>query len=230
VSLRVRTNAPPGYSTTIFAGTRAVSAGRREQDFTVDMPDGPAVYRAEVRPDGRDMPWIISNAIYVRPPQGPEKLPTRPPATANEPLFDGKTTKGWQIETDPRSVAALEVTTGLAGPELRLRYALASDTPSGFAALTYTTPNGLALHNRVTFTIRAERPMRISVQLRNEAKPEGERWQRTVYFDDLTPIGVTGSWRPGLPDIRGIIFAVDLTNSKPGFSGRVWMKDVVLQH
>ena len=109
-----------------------------------------------------------------------------------------------------------------------------------FAAMTYMTSSGLAPNNRLAFTVRAERPMRISVQLRNWAKPDNERWarsvyvdtfeqQRTLFFDDLTPIGITTTWRPGLAEIRSVIFAIDTTNTKPGSSGRVWIRNVALQ-
>jgi len=241
VMLRVRSNAPPEFTTTIFAGPRVLVTDRHEPDFTVQAPETPAVYRAEIHRAGNPIPWLVSNAIYVRRPEAKGKLPMRPPPTTSEPLFDGKSTAGWQVETDPRSRAALEVTTGLLGPELRWRYGLANDTPSGeFAGISYTTPNGVVPNDRLSFRIRAERPMRVSVQVRNWTKPENERWQRSVYvdtfeqertlfFDDLTPMGVTNSWRPVLAEIRSVIFTIDTTNTKPGSSGRVWIGRVALQ-
>ena len=90
------------------------------------------------------------------------------------------------------------------------------------------TPGGLAAFDRLTFTARAEHPMRISVQIRVAVKPsEDERWQRsvyidtvdgerTVYLDDLTPIGDTRTYRPPLADVHSIVFAIDMTNTKPG--------------
>jgi hypothetical protein len=88
----------------------------------------------------------------------------------------------------------------------------------------------------VAFTIRAERPMRISVQLRTER----DRWQRSVYveafnreqtvlFDDLRPAGPTASDKPPLADVRSLLFVVDTTNTKPGASGRIWITRPVLQ-
>ena len=82
--------------------------------------------------------------------------------------------------------------------------------------------------------------MRVSVQLRNWAKPAPERWQRSVYvdtfeqertvfFDDLTPAGATSTWKPALEDVRSVIFTIDTTNTKPGTSGRVWLRNVALQ-
>jgi hypothetical protein len=241
VTLRVQTNAPPNFTTTIFGGSRILATDRHEQSVAFEAPEQPEVYRVEIRADGRAVPWIVSNAIYVRSPAGTGKMPTRPPATKSEPIFDGKTTKGWQTETDGRSLAALELSTGLSGPEMRFRYALAADRPSGeFVAMSYATPNGLEPNNRLAFTIRAEHPMRVSVQVRNAATPQNERWlrsvyvdtfeqPRTVYFDDLTPIGATNTWRPTLSDVRSVLFAIDTTNTKPGTSGRVWISNVALQ-
>ncbi len=128
------------------------------------------------------------------------------------------------------------------GTELRLRYGLAGGTRGGqFAALAVNTPGGLAAFDRLTFTARAEHPMRISVQIRVAVKPsEDERWQRsvyidtvdgerTVYLDDLTPIGDTRTYRPPLADAHSIVFVIDMTNTKPGASGRLWIKNVALQ-
>ncbi len=126
--------------------------------------------------------------------------------------------------------------------ELRLRYGLAGGPRGGqFAALAVNTPGGLAAYDRLTFTARAEHPMRISVQIRVAVKPsEDDRWQRsvyvdiadgerTVYLDDLTPIGDTRTFRPPLADAHSIVFVIDMTNTKPGASGRFWIKNAALQ-
>jgi hypothetical protein len=108
-----------------------------------------------------------------------------------------------------------------------------------YAGLTVDTPEGVAAFDRLVFTARAERPMRISVQLRDGG--EG-RWQRsvfvpafsqerTVFFDDMrTPLGSASAERaPALAGIRTILFVIDTTNTKPGASGRLWIKNVSLQ-
>ena len=53
--------------------------------------------------------------------------------------------------------------------------------------------------------------------------------ERTVYFDDLTPVGVTQTWRPTFSNIHDLLFVIDTTNSKPGSSGRLWIKSAALQ-
>ena len=83
--------------------------------------------------------------------------------------------------------------------------------------------------------------MRISVQLRGGEGPSaGERWQRavyvdtleqqrTVYFDDLTPVGKTHGSTPAFESIRSLLFVVDATHAKLGDSGRIWIKKAELQ-
>ena len=213
-------------------------------DFAVAAPDAPAVYRVEIRAtdDRRRPPWIRSNPIYVRGAGPASTVTGRPAARESQTLFDGRDASGWSVEADPTSLVALDLIQGPEGGELRVRYGLSSGPPvSQFAALTLFPRGGLASHDRLTFTARAQRPMRISVQLRAAVTPpQDDRWQRsvyldtvgrgqTVYFDDFTPIGVTSTSRPPLAAVHSLVFAIDTTNTKPGSSGRVWIKNVALQ-
>ena len=52
---------------------------------------------------------------------------------------------------------------------------------------------------------------------------------RTVYFDDLTPVGVTQTRRPTFTNIHDLLFVIDTTNSRPGSSGHLWIKAAALQ-
>ena len=60
VTLRVRSNAPPDFTTTIFAGSHVLTTDRHEQIITFEAPDTPEVYRVEIRPNGLAVPWIMS--------------------------------------------------------------------------------------------------------------------------------------------------------------------------
>jgi hypothetical protein len=244
VTLRVRSNAPPEFTTTIWKNSSILVTDRHDQDFTFQTSDAPAMYRVEIRalsPDG--VAWITSNPIYVRAAEQGADSPARPPATAAALLFDGRTAPGWHVEHDSASLAALDVAPTLDRVELRLRYGLGGGTAAGqFAALVVDTPNGVAPNDRLAFAVRAEHPMRISVQLRApSAGAAGERWQRSVYvdrfnrerrvdFDDLTPTGARDSRQPPLDGVRSILFVVDTTNTKPGSSGRVWIKAAALEN
>ena len=128
-----------------------------------------------------------------------------------------------------------------------MRFALAnSDVGNERAALVWGTPIGhapvnLADYDRITFTGRAERPMRISLQFRT-ANVGGtmRRWQRSVYletvdrhriikFSDLAPSDGTAAATPPLDQISQILFVVDTVNTRPGESGRVWIKSPEFQ-
>jgi len=130
------------------------------------------------------------------------------------------------------------------GAELRFLYGLAGGAPIGqVAALAFDTPRGLSAYDRLSFSIRAEHPMRIAVQFRSGADQgpaARDRWKRTVYadvsaqdrtvyFDDLTPVGETHTATPPLDRIRTILFVVDATNTKMGDSARIWIRNVALE-
>ena len=242
VTLRVRSNAPQGFTTAIWAGNRVFSGDHHEAEFAVAAPADPAVYWVEIRSTGRTdpMPWVRSNAIYVRGPERPPPPAARPAASLSVPIFDGTTVAAWRTEHDTLSAAAVELAGGMAGQELRFRFGLAGGSAVGqFSALVFDVPADGVMADRVTFRGRAERPMRISVQLRG-GDGVVDRWQRsvfldsfdqerTVYFDDCLPVGVTKTERAPRSSIRSIMFVVDTTNSKPGTSGRIWIKRAALQ-
>jgi hypothetical protein len=244
VTLRVQSNAPPGFTTIVHEGLTTIATARDTQDLTVHASERPGVYWAEIRSTGRqpDSTWIRGNPVYLRRPEEPTRPATRPAPATSRPIFDGRSTDGWHVEHDSTSLAAVELATGATAAELRFRFGLSGGTPiAQVAALVFTTPSGVAPSDRLAVTIRAERPMRISVQLRAAATDRSgeDRWQRSIYVDaaaqertiswsEFTPVGATeGS--PALARVRGILFTVDLTNTKPGASGRFWIASAALQ-
>jgi hypothetical protein len=247
VKLRVRSNAPPGFTATVWDGMKVVSSDHHEPDFTVDVPEQPAVYWVEVRKpaDPRERtqrpPWVRSNAIYVRGPEPLTRPLVRPPVTRSTALFEGSL-GAWRVEQDSTSVGAVDTVAGLGGRELGFRYGLSTQiTPAPFVAMVVDTPDGMAASTRLAFTARADRQMRVSVQLRApRSDGASERWQRSVYvdtsdaervvfFDELTPIGMTSTFKPPLEAIRSILFVVDPVNTKRSTSGNVYVKRVSLQ-
>ena len=241
VVLQVRNNAPPGFTTTIHNSGGGIAVGRTENDLTVQAPADPDVYWVEISTGGaHPVVWLRSNAIYIRGDAPLEAASAHQPATASEPLLEDATTGGWHVERDETSQAAFDVIHPDGALELRFRWGLSGGTNiHQYVGLAVDTPNGVVASDRIVFTARAERPMRISVQLRDGG--EG-RWQRsvfvpafsqerTVFFDDLNaPLGAAAGRSPDLTRIRNILFVVDTTNTKPGASGRLWIKNVALQH
>lgn len=257
VQLHVRSNAPASFTTIVHEGVRTIAENRAAADLTVHAAAGPGVYWVEIVATGQRWPitWLRSNPIYVRAAQPGPGLPVRPPAVASTPIFDGKQTgrsgapptTGWSVEHDPTSLVALDAPRRPGGgTELLLRYGLSGGDLAGqVVGLVFDTPSGVAPNDRLTFTVRAEHPMRISVQLRaapalGEGVGERGRWQRsiyvdgtdrehTVFFSDLVPVGGTELYKAPLADIRSLLFVIDTTNTKPGASGRVWIRSAALQ-
>ena len=164
-----------------------------------------------------------------------------PPPAVTRSIFDG-TTAGWTLEHDPGSVAALDLTSGVNGNELQLRFGLSNQaTPPPFVALSHAIPGGAASFNRLAVTVRAARPMRVSVQLRAAGNGAAlVRWQRSMFvdvsaqervlqFDDFRP--VDASQPPAAPGdaLGSVMFVVDPVNTKRGASGRLWIARAALQ-
>jgi len=239
LSLHIRSNAPPAYTTIVHSGTAVLATARDAGDWTVHANGDPGVFWVEIiaphRPQA--IPWLRSNPIYVRGPAAIESTSAAPLQTVHV-LFDGRLTDGWHVEHDATSAAEFEIADGMPGPDLRFRWALGGGAPTTqTAAVAYATPGGVRDGDRLTFSVRADRPMRISVQLRSR---NADRWQRSVYvdpagaertvrFDDMTPVGSTPTPGAPLADVISALFVVDLTNTKPGSSGRIWLSNVRLE-
>jgi hypothetical protein len=240
-TLRVRSNAPPSFPTMIWQDDRPIAAITDQVDITQPLLDKPAIYRVDIlTPRERgSVPWIISNPIYVGMTFPPPASPDRKPPSESRPLFDGRTASRWRIETDPTSVAALDVAPVVGGAELRMRYGLSGGAPVGqFAALAVELPDGAAPADRLTFAARAEHPLRLSVQFHTLGR--AGRWERsvyidevarerTVYLDDVRPIGATDTRDLAGQDIHDILFVVGTIHTKPGSSGRLWIRAAALQ-
>jgi hypothetical protein len=236
LTLRVESNAAPGFTTIVREGTRTLSTMAGTQDLSVHVPEASSagVYWAEIADGTRS--WIRSNPIYVRAAVQRDAPPVASPAAA-QPLFDG-TAAGWRLEHDPNSVGAVETAQNGAAPELRFRFGLAGGAAVGqFTAIAYDLPAGIGVFDRVGLAIRADRAMRLSLQVRDTT---ADRWQRSVYvdvgeqertvrFDDLKPVGVTHAAVPAPDAIRSLMLVVDTTNTKPGTSGRIWIRQLALQ-
>ncbi len=243
LALEVRSNAPAGWLAIVWRGSERI-AERAEQAFELTVPGEPAVYSVEVRRPGHDgqPAWLISNPIYVRAPQpSTGTVPAVPVFTDTQSLFDGRTMAGWSWEGDSTSQASVDLAPLVTGPRVQLRYGLSGGAKVGqYAAAAVHTPGGAGGADGVRFLVRADGPMRISVQVRAEVPgAEPERWERSVYVDasdaartvrfaDMRPVGTTHSQTPPTGDIRSVMFVVDTTNSRPGSSGRLWLGEVRL--
>lgn len=241
VTLRIDAQAPPDAHITLFRNGMPSATG----DGPVLQHDAaaePAVYRVEVAlprsPGNPPVPWLVSNPVYVGRSSDEPAAPERARPRDSELLYDGGPGRNWTIEKSPASDGAMDTVATLGGSELLLRFALSgvpSDNP--YTAFVMPATGRMAMHDRLVFTARADRPMRMSVQLRAPTGGEGERWRRSVYldqtprtiqvfFDEFRPLGSTGATTPALSNVQSVLFVVDTVNTKIGSNGRIWVDDI----
>jgi hypothetical protein len=208
-----------------------------------DATDEPGVYRVEVQMTGSPgtppVPWIVSNAIYVGRPAGeaPALAPPRSPTAVNVRFADGPS-GDWTVEQAPQSAGAIDRLPAVSGSQLAFRFALGGPrSQSPYAAMVMPAGSDIGKYDRLIFTGRASRPMRVSVQLRARGGAEGQRWHRSVFldttprdvtvlFDDMRPRGVTAAPRPALNDVESVLFVIDTVNTDTGTNGQFVIDDV----
>ena len=159
-------------------------------------------------------PWLVSNPIYVRPRSsdrrgaGVETLGCRPtPAACSMGATRQMAGRG-RTGLSRHDACRCAVRAARERGELNFSTRLPDGPGAGQprCARGVAMPQYLAPYDRVTFTARADRPMRISVQLRDDGPGRGRalaalRLRRrdeathTVYFNDLTPVGGPESTR-----------------------------------
>jgi hypothetical protein len=236
LELRVDSNAPAG-SRVVLIKNGDVLAEVQGSSLQRTVPGSRAVYRAEIHVSGtpgeHPVPWVVTNPIYVRAQD--ERAPDRGAAAAQATLYENGEAHGWTIETSPRSKAAIDVARTMTGTELLMRWAIGgTDSESPYAAFVMPAGELISGYDRLTFTARADRPMRVSVQFR---LPNGDRWRRSVYvdeqsrevtvfFDAVRPAGPTATRRMPLASVRDVLFVFDTVNAQPGASGQFRIDDV----
>jgi hypothetical protein len=237
VRIQARLHGPPDARIVLLRNGARIAESKRTLEHTVDASRG--VFRVEVytteAPGQPAVPWIVSNPIYVGWPEAAVIAPPRA-AAAIATSLDGMAS--WTIEHSASSKGAVDIVPAAGGEAQALfRFALAG-TPASFPYVAMVIPHasGLPQHDRLMFRIRAEKPMRISVQLRQQGK-DAERWHRSVYadstprdvtvfFDEMRARGEGPARRLPLQEIGSILFVVDSVNTKVGTSGQVWIDRV----
>lgn len=242
-TLHVAVQAPPDAELVLLQDGSPIATANAANELTHEATSDPAVYRVEVRVPGAPgqppVPWLLSNPIYA----GAVVSPSVPNDGRRAPTqfgiqYDNGPTDGWTVETGAQSRGALDRLPRVGGSELGFRFALGGAmTDSPYAALALRARPEIVTFDRLMFTARASRPMRVSVQLRAQDGTPADRWQRsvyldqtsrqfTVYFDDMTPRGATSMRLPVLDLIGSVLFVVDTLNADTGSNGQVTIDDV----
>ena len=145
------------------------------------------------------------------------------------------------FERNEESEAVVDVKNDTPGAlTLSFRYALRG-RPENSPWIGLYLPAGpdLQRFDRLTFSARADRPMRVWVQLRTPDSGGPLYWQRSVYvdstrrdvtvrFDDMRPLGgrTATQGAPELERAEAILFVIDQTHTPIGRAGRVWLDDI----
>ena len=238
-TLRVQSNAPPGFATTIRAGARIIATSR-DGGASAVVPNALGAFRVEVHDERvADRLWLASNPIYIGAPASAARA-ERPPAVQTRALFDGVTLAGWRIETDPMSVGSLRMASDPDRPALQFTYRLAAvDTTGSLVGLVADVPESLAAFDRVTFSARSDHPVRVSIEFRTGGGGLDMRWtrsiyldpverQQTIFFDNVEPIGDAKGRQLPAADIRSILVVVDRSHTKGGATGTIWLSGAML--
>ncbi len=250
--LRVRAGGalPANARLTLYRDATVVASGEGNLDQRVAEP---GVYRVEAHLPGWDMPWIVSNPIYVlteadrarrlRAAALPEPVVVRETtvlaafetASSFTPVADAATTLDTQfIEpgAGPDGSAAARITFQLGIPT--------EDHPSPFASLGSYAPRDLSGRDGLMLSVRSDMPYRFWIQVRdfNPAKPEGaDTWQAsvrsstewqevTVPFEGLRNVIDDADGTLDLGETRAIVFLVDTGALAPGTDGTIWIDDL----
>jgi hypothetical protein len=250
--LRAGGRVPAGARVTLLRDGRTV--GEAEGSVALDSVTQ-GVYRVEVRVPGWDVPWILSNPIYVFPPEEAGKRrqraewpaePVAPAAAALVDSFDSATV--FQPASDPRSFLAAPLLDPVGGADgrgaARLQFRLGIPDPGHphvYCAMVNRQERNLTGRSGLVFAIKGDGVYRIWVQVRdhNLASADEEleywfasvrtstEWRRVaVPFARLRSINKKTDGRLDPDKVRQLVFVIDRGADKPGTEGRIWIDDI----
>ncbi|MEO7406864.1 MAG: hypothetical protein ABIZ92_07610 [Vicinamibacterales bacterium] len=170
-------------------------------------------------PGNPPVPWVVANWVGRRAALA---APVAPPSAG--PGTPVTVASLWRVEKDPMSSGHVSESGGVVALNFRLQ---AGQRASQFVAAAVDLGQGQTF-TRIAFHGQAQRPMRVSFQLR--VLPDDARWISSVYLEpfarevvidvkDLRPADSDVSGIPDFSRVRSILFVVDLVNARPGAAG-----------
>lgn len=209
-------------------GQELARSSSGELQYSVDGTAGAYRMEGRIRDDRAplSLPWLVSNPIYVGVPE--HGVSAEPAITRVEGAAEGDIAPfPWRIEKDRTSSAILRTS----AHAVEFEYTLgAGARNSQFVALaTDLQPSPRQTFQSIRIGLAADRPMRLSVQLR---RGDGRRWGRSVYVDStpalvgvpvsaLRPIEQGSAATLDSRDASSLLLVVDLTNAVPGHRGEL---------
>lgn len=216
---------------------------------------GRGVYRVEVRLPWWEIPWVLSNPIYVFDPGTIEQRARRaawpsaprPPAPAMVlESFDGA--PAFAAEFDPKSWMERDVLDPYGGEDGRgagrLQFQLGvpeAPNPHVWCALVSRAPLDLGGRQGLVFSFKGDGVYRLWVQVRDANPASGDEgtewwfasvrtsptWRRVaVPFSELRSINPRTDGRLDPDKVRGLVFLLDEASVKPGTKGTVWLDEI----
>lgn len=235
LSVEVRSNAPADAATVLLRDGRPVAeAPGGSLTWTGALP---GAYRTEVRlagaPGHPPVPWIVSNPIYAG--LAPRAAPAGPPPAVALRMWPAL---AWMIEKDAGSRATLTRSGPADAPAITLEYELGTALGTAPYVAAATREIGpLRDATRVGFHAVADRPMRVSFQVRLDANESDLRWRRSFFvdstpreylivFDDLRPVRTAVPPRVDPARVDTMLFVVDGPHTAPGSRGRLQIERI----
>jgi hypothetical protein len=225
----------PGARLVLFQNGREIASAQGRLERSVDAAAG-GIYRLEARFPGARAPWIVSNPIAIGRIDQPDAAPSGavPASEVVRLPADGS----WRTELGHESDAAIGVEHGIT---LVLNYRLGSDRAKGpYTAIVRPVDRERDRgFDRVVIAGRANRPTRVSVQVRLPVGPDGLRFGKSIYLDEtprtvtvpieeMHPIGGTTTQQPIVAHVQELLFVVDSVTTKPGSQGTIWLNYIGL--
>jgi hypothetical protein len=250
--LRAGGQLPRGARLRLLHDGRVLKEG--EGPLEVTAP-GPGVYRVEAFVPGEDVPWVLSNPIYVfddtarRARTERAAWPAEPPAPAPAQVlddFEGRTVFAPEFDSSSAvDASVLAPGAGVGGRTAgRLAFRLGAPGPGRpytWCALVNRQPRDLSGRTGLTFAIKGDGVYRLWVQVRDEnpaSADEGTEWWFTsvrtssewrrvaLPFARFRSINKRTDGRLDLDKVRQLVFVLDPAAVKPGTAGAIWLDDV----
>ena len=204
-----------------------------------------SAYRVEVLLDPGDgearAPWLVSNPIWVDRTHVPAAKAASDPVTSTPIRISPVETfsdRLWSLEHDDESRGSLSEDSGA----LRFDFSLGARR-GGWVAAALTLPQAaraaLATAPAVGVRVRANRPLRFSLQWRQASRSTDLRWTRSLFADgiwrtattparEFQPVGAAAA-AAALQQADVLLLVIDRTNAAAGSEGTLWFQEIALE-